>query len=102
MLNVQFNIKLINILKEILLSLRHEEPLESIQADFDQHVKNVGAVNLLLSQRELTNVEYATTIEEYEKFFITVNTFKKKKSPVRLASSAPSAAPSDSKTRPTA
>ena len=66
MLNVQFDIKRINILKEILLRLRHEGLSESTQADFDQF-KNLSVVNILLMQLELINGDYGITIEDVKR-----------------------------------
>ena len=68
MLNMQFDIKRITILKEMLVRLRHEESLESIQADFDRHFKNVSVVNILFMQLELINGDYGITIEDVKKF----------------------------------
>lgn len=68
MLNVQFDIKRIHILKELLLRLRHGESLELIQADFDQTFKNVSVVDILFIQLELLNGDYGITIEDVEKF----------------------------------
>lgn len=64
MLNVQFDIKRINRLKEILFRLRHGGSEESIQTDFDQYFKNVSVVGLLLMELELINGDYGITIED--------------------------------------
>lgn len=65
---MQFDIKRITLLKELLLRLRHGEPTESIQADFDQYFKDMSVVNLLLMQLELVNGDYGITIEDIKKF----------------------------------
>ncbi|QUW23113.1 DUF438 domain-containing protein [Sporosarcina sp. Marseille-Q4063] len=67
MLNMQFDIKRINLLKEILLHLRHEGSLESIKSDVNQ-LKSISVVNLLLMQLELINGDHGITIEDVKRF----------------------------------
>lgn len=73
MLNMQFDIKKINIVKEILVRLRQEEWSDLVQAEFVQHFKNVSAVNILLMQLELINGDYGITIEDVKKLPIQGN-----------------------------
>ena len=73
---MQFDIKKINKLKEILVRLRHEELSDLVQADFVQHFKNVSAVNILLMQLELINGDYGITIEDVKKLPTQGNSVK--------------------------
>lgn len=68
MLNVQFDIKRIHILKEILFRLRQNGASETIQADFNQYFQNVSAVDILLIQLELINGDYGITSEDVKNF----------------------------------
>lgn len=68
MLNVQFDIKRIHILKEILFRLRHGASSESIQADFNQYFTDVSVVDILLIQLELINGDYGITMEDVKNF----------------------------------
>lgn len=68
MLNVQFDIKRIHILKELLFRLRQGESSESIQADFKKHFENVSVDDILLIQLELINGDYGITIEDVMNF----------------------------------
>ncbi|MEK5037084.1 DUF438 domain-containing protein [Sporosarcina sp. FSL K6-3457] len=63
-MNIQFDIKRIHILKELLFRVRRGESSESIQADFNQYFKHVSVVDLLLIQLELINGDYGITIED--------------------------------------
>src|SRR5690625_2386279 len=67
MLNVQFDMKQINRLKDILLRLRHGETVESVQADFNQYFKNISVVDILLIELELLNGNYGITINDVKK-----------------------------------
>lgn len=68
MLNVQFDIKRIHILKELLLRLRHGGSSEKIQSDFEQYFKQVSVVDVWLIQLELLNGDYGITIEDVKRF----------------------------------
>lgn len=67
MANAQFDIKQINILKDILLRLHHGESLESVQKDFDQHFEHVSVVEILLIEQELISSDHGITAEDVMK-----------------------------------
>lgn len=69
MANAQFNTKLINILKNILLRLHHGESPETAKEDFNQHFKNVSAVEILLIVQELMSGDYGITSEDVTQLF---------------------------------
>ncbi|RKQ35632.1 DUF438 domain-containing protein [Oceanobacillus halophilus] len=69
MSKAQFNIKLINNLKDILLRLHHGEHPETVQNDFDQHFQNLDAVEILFIVQELTSADDGITSEDVRKLF---------------------------------
>src|SRR5690625_3159302 len=73
MSNAQFNIKLINILKDILLRLHDGGLPESDQMDFKAHFKHVSAVEILLIIQELKSGDHGITSEDVMKFFSVYN-----------------------------
>ncbi|HLS34878.1 MAG TPA: DUF438 domain-containing protein [Bacillota bacterium] len=66
MLEMQFDIKRINLLKKILLRLRNEEP-ESVQVNIEHFFKDASVVDILLIEQELINGDYGITIEDVMK-----------------------------------
>lgn len=69
MAQAQFNPKLINLLKDILLRLHHGEPSESVHEDFYQHFKQVSAVEILLIVQDLMSDNHGITAEDVKKLF---------------------------------
>ncbi|MFD1848872.1 DUF438 domain-containing protein [Oceanobacillus bengalensis] len=69
MANAQFNTKLINILKDIMLRLHHGEPLETVQEEFDQHFRHVSTVEILLIVQELKSSDHGITSRDVMKLF---------------------------------
>lgn len=61
MQHIQFNIKRINMLKDILLRLREGESLEY---DIDEYFKSVNVTEVLLIEQQLLHGEYGITIED--------------------------------------
>ncbi|WP_339254496.1 PAS domain-containing protein [Sporosarcina sp. FSL W8-0480] len=68
MLNVQFNVKSITDMKEILLRLRRGESTVEIQEFYMQSFKNVRIVDILLLQLNLLTGAHGITIEDVKKF----------------------------------
>lgn len=64
MLNTQFDIKRINLLKDILLRLHHEESSQSVQAEVGQYFKDANVVEILLIEQEILNDNNEITIED--------------------------------------
>lgn len=69
MAKAQFNINLINILKDILRRLHDGEAVETVGEDFDQHFKHVSAVEILLIVHELKSGEHGITSEDIKELF---------------------------------
>src|SRR5690625_7988519 len=69
MANAQFNTRLVNILKDILLRLRHDDSPETIQKDFDQNFKHISDVEILLIIQELKSGDHGITSQDVMKFF---------------------------------
>lgn len=69
MTKAQFNIKLINYIKDILLRLHDDAPVESVKRDFDLHFKEVDALDILLIVQELKSREDRITSEDVIKLF---------------------------------
>src|SRR5690625_6823389 len=69
MANAQFNTRLVNILKDILLRLRHDDSPETIQKDFDQNFKHISDVEILLIIQELKSGEHGITSQDVMKSF---------------------------------
>lgn len=67
MLNTRFDIRRINMLKDILLRLRNEELRESIQLDIDRYFKDVNVIEILLIEQELINGDYGVTMEDVKR-----------------------------------
>jgi DUF438 domain-containing protein len=67
MLNTQFSIKRIHMLKDILLRLHHDERFESIQPDIDLYFKDASVVEILLIEQEIINEDNEITIEDVMK-----------------------------------
>ncbi|MDS9473183.1 DUF438 domain-containing protein [Sporosarcina pasteurii] len=68
MLNMQFDIKRMSALKEILLYIRDGGSLEAFQIHYEQHFNDVRPLDLLLMQLELINGDYGVTMEDIKKF----------------------------------
>lgn len=64
MQHIQFNIKRINMLKDILLRLRQGE---SLQHEVDQYFKNINVAEVLLIEQQLLHSEYGITVEDIKK-----------------------------------
>ncbi len=69
MANAQFNPKLVNILKDILLRLHDGKPQETVKEDFDKHLNQVSAVEILLIVQELKNGGHGITSDDVVKLF---------------------------------
>ncbi|MBU5467842.1 DUF438 domain-containing protein [Virgibacillus sp. MSJ-26] len=69
MANAQFNTKLVNILKDILLRLRHDDSPETIQKDFDQNFKHISDVEILLIIQELKSGDHGISSQDVVTFF---------------------------------
>ncbi|MBY7143105.1 DUF438 domain-containing protein [Virgibacillus sp. NKC19-3] len=69
MAKAQYNMKLINILKDILHRLHDTGPSESIQEEFDRHFKDVNAVEILLIVQELKSGDYGITSQNVKELF---------------------------------
>jgi DUF438 domain-containing protein len=67
MINVQFDLNKINLLRETLLRLRHGESPESLQTDFDHAFKNVGDIDLLLLILTLLHRDDGIKVEDVKK-----------------------------------
>lgn len=64
MMEMKFDIKRINMLKNILLRLRNEE---SVRVDVEQYFKDASVVDILLIEQELINGDYGITSEDVMK-----------------------------------
>lgn len=62
MLGLQFDIKRINQLKEILLRLHNEESQELVEVEINRFFMEVGIVEILSMEQELINGDYGITI----------------------------------------
>src|SRR5690625_4603994 len=69
MANAQFNTRLVNILKDILLRLRHDDSPETIQKDFDQNFKHISDVEILLIIQELKSGDHGISSQDVVTFF---------------------------------
>lgn len=67
MLNKQFDIKRIHMLKDILIRLRHEEREKNVQEDILQYFKEVSVPEVLLIEQVLINGDYGITIGDVKK-----------------------------------
>src|SRR5690625_4421924 len=65
----QFNIKQINMLKDILLRLHDGGSSEEIKADFLKAFKDTAITDILLAVYELKNGDYGITVEDILKLF---------------------------------
>src|SRR5699024_1691487 len=68
MLDIQFDIKRINKLKELCICLRNDMEKDLIITDFKLYFEDVTFAELLLLELELINGEYGITIEDLQKF----------------------------------
>ncbi|WP_186579689.1 DUF438 domain-containing protein [Aquibacillus kalidii] len=69
MIEARLDIKLINMIKDILLRIQNGEVEQSLQADFDQHIQHVNHLTIILNLQELTNRDKSFTNIEIRKFF---------------------------------
>src|SRR5690625_2993439 len=65
----QFNIKQINMLKDILLRLHDGESSEEIKADFLEAFENSAVTDILLAVYELKNGDHGITVDNILKLF---------------------------------
>lgn len=68
MLQLQFDIRRINKLKELLLKIQQGEVEKSVQADFDKYFADISSVELLLILIELLNGDYGITVADVKNF----------------------------------
>jgi len=69
MMKAQFNIKLINHLKDMLLRLHQGEPVEMVKDCFNQYFNNVSSTEVLLIVHELKSGNNGITAEDVTKLF---------------------------------
>src|SRR5690625_673521 len=67
-MNVQFDIKRIHMLKDIIIHLRTSGKVESILEDYNRYFQDVSIVELLLIELELINGDYGITSEDIQMF----------------------------------
>ncbi len=70
MLQVQFDVKLMKVLQDMIVRLRDGEIAPSIQADYEMYFKDVADVQLLLMLHELVSSNYDITITDVQRFFV--------------------------------
>lgn len=65
----RFNMKLINVLKDLLLRLHRGELLDNVQKEFHQYFHDIDAVEILLIVHELKSNDLGITSEDINKIF---------------------------------
>lgn len=67
MINLQYDLKRLSILKDLFLRFRDGESVSTIRADFDIYFNDVDKVEILLIIHELLNGNYGITMEDVKK-----------------------------------
>lgn len=69
MLQIQFDVKRMNVLQNIMIRLRDGEIAESIRADYETHFIDIEQVQQLLMIHELVSSDNDITIKDVKRFF---------------------------------
>ena len=67
-MNVQFDMRRMKMLKDMIIRLRASKQVEAILENFQQHFKDVGVVDLLLIELRLINSDDGLTAEDIQSF----------------------------------
>ncbi|WP_188206968.1 DUF438 domain-containing protein [Alkalibacillus aidingensis] len=71
MIQAQLDITLIHTIKDILARLHQGESEQDVQEEFDEHIRHLDTLDILLNLQELKNSGYGMTNQDIKTFFDT-------------------------------